>query len=388
MFSFFHKTKQKNETALIFVVESGKVIGSVVKFEESKPPRFLYSHRESITYQQDVLPERLKDLMLSSLKSSAEKLANEAFKSFSREKGKKIKTYIFLGSPWYVSVYLKSEKNSPKIFLVTDEVIKETANKNFENPHEDIQIIEQKILGVKANGYFLQNPKNQKTTSLTVESLTSSASKELLKEIENMISLSIIGADFEYHTTPQAIFPVARELVGKKDFVIFIPEHEISDLIVVRGGQIEKTVSIPFGKHSPTRGLVATMKGENISAYSLLLRYIGRELDADTMNKVKELVNLSKSKFEEILREALWQLASTIFLPQDIVIADGHPVSKLLGEWIQNEEFSNKTMTIKSFSVYFMQNKDIIGKIAYVPNSDIYLNPLLISIALYLKSLE
>jgi hypothetical protein len=155
----------------------------------------------------------------------------------------------------------------------------------------------------------------------------------------------------------------------------------------VRDGHIEKTISIPFGKHSPTRGMATVFKGEKNNAHALLMLFIGGELEKEKEAKVRELVNLSKTKFEEILRDALWKLSSTIFIPEDIVVADGHPISKLLGEWIQNEEFSNKTMSTKKFSVYFMQNKDIIEKISYEKNAE-YLNPLLILIGLYLKSLS
>lgn len=386
MFSFFYKRKHKEEISVVFAIESGKIMGSVIHFSDNLPPAFLYSRRDSITYQQDVNPERLKDLMLSALKISSEKLGREA-SGFLRQRKGKIKTYVFLGSPWYVSVYSKTEKNSPKPFLITEDLIKSIAREEFKNPHEDTHIIEQKILSVKGNGYILQNPKNQKTDSISIESLTSLVSTELIAEIENMITLSVPYIEFEYHTTPQAIFPVAQELIGKKDFVIFIPEHEISDLIVVRDGHIEKTISIPFGKHSPTRGLATIFKGEKNSAHALLMLFIGGELEKEKEAKVRELVNLSKTKFEEILRDALWQLSSTIFLPEDIVVADGHPISKLLGEWIQNEEFSNKTMSSKKFSVYFMQNKDIIEKISYEKTAE-YLNPLLISIGLYLKSLN
>lgn len=405
MFSFLNKKKPKKETSLIFVIESGKVISAVMHFDAAKPPEFLYTHKHNIAFQQNVDPQRLEDLMLGTLKQSAEKASKEGLVLYKHDTKTPIKTYIFLGSPWYMPTYSKAEMSKEKSFVISEDLVKKISEEKFDSENKDNLIIEHKIISVKANGYDVLTVKNQKVDEIVVASLFSGAPKKLLGQIESMIKLSIVHTDFIYHTTAQVVFPIAKELIKKDDFVIYIPEHEVSDLVVVRHGHIEKMVTIPFGKHSPVRALSNNANNpsnankadasqvdkrkadeEKVGSHSLVMMYLSDKLAADERERVKVLLDISKVKFLEILREALWKLSSTIFLPEDIIISDGHPISKLLGEWILTEEFTSRTMTIKNFSISFMENKDIIGKVVTKEKAE-YLNPFIISAGLYLNSI-
>ncbi len=385
MFDFLRKKSNKDEIVFTFVIESGKVLSAIISHTPGKKPEILYTHKESITYQQDVNPERLENLMLESVKMSGDVLAREGYKNISQGSRRR-KIAVFLGSPWYAPIRGVAKVTKDKPFLIKEKMIEDTVRENFSLSHKDAVIIEQKIITVRGNGYRLDNPIGKKASALDIEFISNASSKKIISDIEEMIHVTLPVLPITFHTTISSIFPSALAAINKKNFLLFLPEHEISDIVLAREGNFVANISIPYGKHAPVRAIAAAFHTSKEEAHSLLMLYLSKKLETEKMEQIDELLKLIKAKFQEVLRESLWKLSTTVFLPSDIVVADAHPISKLLGLWIQTEEFSEKTLTSKNFAVHFLENNDV-EKAVTVPLGVTYRNPLLLSTALYNQSL-
>jgi len=384
MFSFLSKKKYREETALVFIVESGKIISAIIKYDDSNLPEIIFSQKSNIDIEQTVDPVKLQEAVLAKLSSTAESILKDQLAVLKISNSHSISIHIFLGSLWCVTKKVGSEYIKEKEFFISEDLIMKISKEDPPNSDTEV-MIEKKVVSIKANGYNIETPLNQRANELMIVSLVSTSPKIFIDEVEKKLLQYFPKSKIDFHTTAVAIFPVAKLLAKKQDFIVFIPEHEVSDIIVARKGSVDRVVSVPYGKNSPVRDLSMTFKGSAGEAHSILTLYMADKLEEDKRKNVSSFLDESKIKFQNYLRDALRKLSSTIFLPEDIVLSNNSVMTKLIGEWIHTEEFTSKTMTIKSFNVSFMENKDIINEVT-IRNKSNYVNPILISVVLYLKS--
>ena len=385
MLKLFEKKKLKEETNLVFVIESGQILSAIVSIKDEKPPHFLFTSKEVISHKHELSENRLVSLMLSGVKSGAEAMSKKGFIEASGKMFNKRTVHIFLGLPWYTSISNETTVTKEKPFLIKEKFIEDSANEHFHISNKELVPIEQKIISVQANGYQLEHPVGKKAKSINIKSIVNASSSELIKSIKEVVNLSFPEIEVVFHTTTQAIFPVASELIGKKDFLLLIPEHDISEIVFSKNGMFESTISMPFGKYSPVRMVSAIFKNEKVVVTSLLKLYMEKSLSENKHKEVDDALKMPKDKFQGLFKEALWKLSPTVLLPKDVVIADKSLVAKLLGEWIQTETWSNSVFGGGALNIYFLGNSDLIGRIKK-ENELHYFEPILISCGLYLRS--
>lgn len=385
MRSFFQKKKHKeDETNIIFILESGLVSSAIVKNESNLPPHFLFSSENSLIFQQEVDPDKLTDIALAGLKSSAEKISKEGLPvSVRKMSSKNPNICIFFGSPWYVSTLNNTTINKEKPFLIKEKMIEEAAEKAFSSD-PSTYVIEHNILGVKSNGYDIENPIGRHANVLEIKSFANSVSKKVIEKVEEIMHSSFPNSKIRFFTIAQALFPVAKELIEKKDFILFVPEYETSEVILIRNNTIEASVSIPFGKHTPLRAITEKLEKGRENAESILHLFLSNELEEGMKNKVAEIIKIAEEDFQESIQNALWKLSSTIFFPRDVVISDADNISKLLGEWVVNDTWLigahgpiNVVFLDKNLAEVMIKKESVVG----------VLNPSMISAGFYVKSI-
>lgn len=389
MLRIFEKRRLKEETDLVFILESGQILSAIISLKNEKPPHFLFTNREIISHKHDLNEERLTSLMLSGLKNTAEIMSKKGFMEAAGKMHTKKNIHIFLGLPWYTSISNEVTITKEKPFLIGENFISESAQEHFHISNAKLIPLEQKIISVKANGYHLEYPVGKKAKTIDIKSIVNASSENLIKNIEEIVHLSFHDANIVFHTTTQAMFPVASELINKeqkKDFLLIIPEHDISEIILSKNGMFESTISLPFGKYSPVRMISALFKKEKIVTTSVLKLYMEKALSDEKTKEIEGLLKISKDKFQELFKEALWKLSPTVLLPKDIVIADKSLVAKLIGEWIQTETWSSSVFGGGKLNIYFLGNVDLIDKIKK-ENELHYFEPILISCGLYLRAI-
>ena len=109
--SIFGGTKNKGELALVFDIGSSSVGGALFIINKNNVPQIIYSVRESITLEKEIMFDRFMNLTLKSIEVVANKISTQGL-------GAPKKVFCVLSSPWYASqtrtIILK--KNTPFIF--------------------------------------------------------------------------------------------------------------------------------------------------------------------------------------------------------------------------------------------------------------------------------
>ncbi len=388
MFDFLHPQKHKDELVAIFAIESGKVLSMIVDYSPNQNPKICHASRHAMENLGSVAPERLEPIMLTSLRRASEHLVKDGFLELEQRKmsHKKLsKIYVFLGSPWHVSKIDSSNEKKDKTFFITEKLLEEVVSKNFTQEHPDLMNIEKAITEVKANGYALKDPIGKKVLEVDVSFFSGSAQKKVVSKIEETILLSFPHTEIVFHTIPSSLYFVAKKILDKKDFILFIPEHEVSDILLIRNGRIEGTATVPYGKHRVVGTIASEMNLDIPHSFSIFRLWQEKKLEKDSSDKIDMIIDKARVEWNKLLSEGLWKLGSTVVLPRNIVVADNGIESKLMGEWILGETYSNATLTLDNFEVAFFTFDDVSKNLdSLIPTSR--LNPLLGCLALFAHS--
>ena len=290
-----------------------------------------------------------------------------------------------MGSPWHISQIGSAVEQNDKSFFVTEKLLQEIVDKNFKQEHPDLINIEKSVTEVKANGYRLKDPINKKVKEVEVSFFAGSAQKKIISKIEETILLSFPHTEIIFYTIPSSLYFVAKKILDKKDFILFIPEHEVSDILLIREGKIEGTATIPYGKHRVVGTIASEMNLDIPHSFSIFRLWQEKKLEKEASDKINIIIEKARVEWNTLLSDGLWKLGSTVVLPRNIVVADNGIESKLMGEWILGETYSNATLTLDNFEVAFFTFDDISKNLdALIPTSR--LNPLLGCLALFAHS--
>ena len=378
MRSFFQKKQHKDENSIIFILESGSISTATIENKNGLPPHFFSNSENPLAYQHEVDPQKMMEIMISGLKSNAENLSKQSPLLASSVE-------IFFGSPWYISAINTTVISKDKPFLIKENMIEESTEKAF-SADASTFVVEHNILSVKANGYEIENPVGKKAKTIEIRSFANSVSKNLIEKVEDAIFSSFPNSGFKikFHTVTQALFPVVKELTAKKDLLLFVPEYETSEILLIRNGIIDASVSMPFGKNTPLRAIADKLEKDNQNAESILHLFLLNELEESTRGRVNEIMETTKEKFLESLQNALWKISTTSFLPRDVIVSDADNISRLLGEWISKDTWLSGSQG--AINVGFLDKNIAESKILKEKNvSD--LNTSLIAASFYLRSI-
>src|SRR3989344_5279639 len=116
--------KKKDELILVLDIHSASVGGALFFAGGSQIPRIVASLREFIPVEENVTPERIFTLLLSTLKSVLDKISNKKVGTPSR-------IFCVFGAPWHVSQtrIIKLSKDTP--FVFTEKLADELTQKEI-----------------------------------------------------------------------------------------------------------------------------------------------------------------------------------------------------------------------------------------------------------------
>lgn len=389
MFEFLNKKKFKEETALIFCIESGKILSMVVRYTKDKLPEILHIGRHEIDYSHHLNSARLKPLMLTALRRSLEHLSKEGYTTIKKHFGGTIpieKIYIFLGSPWHIIEKISTVITKEKEFFIKEDTMNDATNELFSKLHPDSTYIEQTVISVKANGYLIENPIGKKANSIEMDAHVASVDNDIIEAIKETTYLVFPNFKIEFHTIPMALYVASKSIISMEDYMIIIPEHEVSEILLVRKNILETSISIPYGKHLTVRHIAEEYNQSKEQALSMLKLWSENKLEESKKESIETIIENAKQEWSMCLRGAFSSLGKKALLPNTVLIAGSRIESKLLGEWLAREQYSNQTFTIDKFSVLYLKVEDFSNQFSLKVDNSL-MNPVLASVALYTKSL-
>jgi len=370
---FYYKMKSsKNEINLIIDVGSGSVGVAVVSVcsSPSVTPEIFYTNRKEIKYYGGLNSRRF----LFSMISAFEEALNDVQKNFISISKNKInikETHCFFSSLWHISqtrVLINENRKDTKITKSLINEIVEKESKIFEtstlksginiSAENDVQIIEEKIMQIKLNGYETSEPYSKIAKTLEINFFISAVSKKVIEILEESFFRFFNNKIIQYHTFINTAFVALRDINPTiNDYLFLDISGEVTEIAIIKNGVLFDSISFPFGKSSIIRKLSESLGTNREEAVSRALLYKSNNLIKTKDSKISKIIKDLMKEWHKMFDISIKQLLSNIALPQVIFFMSDDDINQLVGDFIKLYKFDNIDTFEKLVNVKFVDNE-------------------------------
>ncbi|MDE2213205.1 MAG: hypothetical protein KGJ34_01580 [Patescibacteria group bacterium] len=240
MFSLFGKKEEAaTKTIAILDIGSGSVGCALILLDRKGPPSILAHTREEAHLESGRTGEKLQSTILASAKKALETIAKSAHKSPKGKDGYIEHLAIFLPAPWS-TLFLRNIRLAREMPVHVTPALIEGMVADYvkrERPDENTEVvIERSAVGIRLNGYGvndLPNDVSASTVELSIVSATSS--KTFIGNLRD-IARPILGGHvpLSFHSTPvAATYALSTLFPETPDYILCNSEGELTELLLV-----------------------------------------------------------------------------------------------------------------------------------------------------------
>jgi len=384
VFSFL-KSKNKEEMVLVFHVGSSFVKGALFQMQKSGIPKIIFTAYEPIVILEKMDIDQFFSLTLKSLSVVAGKISQSGT-------GSPVKIFCVLSSLWYGSQtrIIRFAKNTPFIFnlKLADSLIQKEINL-FEKEHIEkyahtgakVLPIELKNMKTVLNGYETSTPLNQKAQELEMDVFISMSSGQFLDKVQEITASNFHRKEIKFSSALMVSFAVARDMFPEvKSFLLINIDGEITDIAMVKMGILSESISFPIGRNFITRGLGKDLSFTLDEASSLISLHKDGHAEIKVKKSIEPVINKLKTEWLRKFQESLANLSNDISIPSTLYITVDKDLADFFRQVIENEQFSQYTLTESKFKIVFLNAEILYGKVTLEKNliSDSKINDLII----------
>lgn len=332
MFSIFNTSS--SETSILVDVGNGTITGALVEFNTNNKPKFIYNSKNYFSVSEQVDVVKLELEMIGLLEKTLSQIVKNGVKSqYLTNKSKKItRILISFSSPWYLSKTKNINLSNEKEFVITESFLNDVLHKEVslykqelekEYEGQNFEVIEKSIIHGKINGYSLDNSIGKNTKKFDASIYVSAVHKVFLEKVFEIIHkvTSLTHKNIHLSTFPLVSFAVIRDYFTKEtDFLIMDITGELTDITMVKGEIVDRTVSMPSGKNFLIRQVSKNINVSSEIAESTLKMYTNKKLDEQNSTKVREVLSSSEKEWSIYLENALMELSPTLTLPSTLYL--------------------------------------------------------------------
>jgi len=280
-----------------FDIGSSSVGGILFFCYPNRVPQILVTSRIPM----DFLPNLNFGKIQRSLYKTFERVAAALKKQIPQGRKKPDLVLIMFSSPYYVSQTKIIKLPELKPFKITDKFLKNLIADeitSFKKQWQGTEIIE--IEKMKTDTDF---------DHLKIPLYMSLGIKSMQEKFQEYI-LHIFGeTNVRFHSFPFVAFNALKTVMDiSEDLILVDIGGETTDLILIRNGILEETISFPLGENFLIRKIAAAFHFPLEESFFLLRQYVRKDLHADTHKKVREIVENTTAKwcqfFEDSFKES------------------------------------------------------------------------------------
>lgn len=372
--NFGNKAKA-GDTICSIDVGSGTVTVSLVSFDrkgEICTPKILFTEANDMPIIEDLNFDLYIKQMDIALKKGLESLMYSAT-------GVPSQIHIFLASPWYASetrvikvtkteAFLFTEKNAKSLIDEEIERFKAEQKARYKEAGGEINIIEKHIINAKINGYRTKDPYKKKAKEVELSLFISVAPSNVSDHITETVEKVLHKRKIIFHSFIFGSFIVARDLFqGLQSFLLLDIGSEVTDVGIVKDGELGASISFPAGKNFILRRIVAENKSSIEEAKSLFTLYQDKKLEDKSRISLEAILESARKEWLTQFQNALYTISHDFLLPDSIILTIDQDVSIWFMESIRKEAFSQYTMTEKEFTVTFFNKETLAQYVSFGP---------------------
>jgi len=345
----------KKEDVVVLDIRDGSVGGMIltVNKEGGGAPIKVFSVRKEIPFQRSFNNKRL----LASISQAV------AFVALAiRDSGFKIPSKVFciLGPHLHASQVRIIKSKYDKPVTISEEVLhslilqdsKEFQQKHLLNTNASDSpnvMMEHKITQIKLNGYETSSPIKKNASEIEISVFVSMAPGELLDSLKKNIFKNLHTNKIDFHSFTFALSDIVRKIAPERpSFVVVNIEDEISEVSVIRDGEVEDIASFPVGMSMLTRVIMDRFNLSNEQALSYLKLYLSGSAEKDLSVKMVDAIDRAMVLWTDHFYETLRKISFHRLLPDIFYIATEETCKDVFINFIQKAEVSGLLVTSRS----------------------------------------
>lgn len=340
-------------------IGSSSVTGALVSYRtenDKKIPTVIFTQTVEMTIPEDINFERFIAEMLRALGLVSQGIVTSKL-------GVPRKIHCFLASPWYSSEthLLSLKKDTPFVFtqkisqnLISSEVasFQERQLARYKEAGDKVSIIENHIVHAVLNGYPSKDPYGKKVSEVELSLFLSIASDRVLNDILNTLRKVFHSRHVEFHSFLFAGFTVIRDLlVSESNFLFVDIGGEVTDIALVKNGELGGSISFPSGRNYVIRQLSSKLHIPLGEAQSLFSLYQDNKLEKELYTKASVVLEEVRKDWLTYFQNSLVSITEDILIPETVVLTVDLDIAAWFMETMRKEAFSQYTMTEKNFTI-------------------------------------
>ena len=358
--------------SFVFDIRDSSVALAAVKFEAGEKPEIIYCQNFHILTQDTGNHQKYLNSMIMTLDKAVLSVRKTLIKIGHTEK---IADHsFFIGSPWSVSQskLVKVVKDKPyeinNSFLKKIITSEETEAEKFMGQDLGVngwQVLEEKVLQSKLNGYVIEKIFGKKTVDFEAEIFVSYIPSDIREKIYAMAGKEIKGDVLRYSGSP--ILPSYSFLRDaypeKKDFIYVNMGDMITDAYVVKDGIVSAIASFPSGgKDIMQSALKSAKTSEHLISSAINIRREGN-YDESMQKDLEQAIAPAVEAWLGKLKDTLSKLCADFDIPKEMFIIPRGEIQNFAVKEINGREKNKLNVSGTEINMQIVDEQAINDKI-------------------------
>lgn len=373
-FSFGNKPDNPD---LILLLDIGhlSVGAAIVSLGVEGKPKFHYTARQILSQSRTLDSDQLFKMVTQATDEILLKILHDGLThlNFTGLRVRRFEQAICtLRPPWFLSktkqVSLKSEKPLGLSEGMLQKILEAEEREFEEKSAERIQagqtekfaVLEHQILSIKANGYAVEPHPEITSQNFDLLLYLSIAPAAVLDGIKKSIYKHFHIKHFEFRSFSLISKTVIKHLEsGISDFVLVDANNVVTDVSVIKGGNLRESISFPSGTETFLKKAAEVMGAgqTNATVLSQLHLFLAGEMSPERSQVLLVALESAGRAWLDEMIAVLRESSEEAFLPKQVFLLAEPPFDSIFLKFLRNLKFSTFVEVGETFEVKLLDSK-------------------------------
>jgi len=370
----------KRNHSVTIDIGSSRVVGSWVSKDNNKL-RILHTCYKDIPFQETLSTDRYTELMFQTLNDCLDDLVRVI------DNNRPTSVLCTLSSIMYDSELKSTNRTFKEETRITRAHIDALHNDNLAGDSDGSMILDHATIRIMLNGYPTTNPIGKYAHVINASTYMSHGDGLIFDKIRTAIRSRFHSVEPTIHSFSFAVFTILRDIMHEENFIALDFGGEITDIVVVRGTVMDKTISIPFGRNVILRQMMKSMNVSMQIAESTLRLYNEGNLEQSKQSQVSEALASCKQRWDTLFLGTLENVTLVSLLPQTVHVMAEQYVMPIISSYIESDRYGKYVFVAEPFKVHRL-NADALQSLYTVAKKDIRVEPVVVISAMFSDRIE
>ena len=332
--------KKKKTLSAVIDIQEFSITTAIAELSKEDKPKIIYCHEYTIDESEISTYKKYINSLIKALDKSLSETRRGLNKIGITDK---IDRYsFFLGSPWVISQSKEIRIVKDKPFQINSDFLKKivleqekTTEIELEKADsKDWEVLEEKIIQSKLNGYKVNDIFNKKTKDVEINSFVSFIPKIVKEKIDSIIRCGLTDCpEHDLHSSTISSYTFFRDLYAdKNDFIFINIGKKVSDVYIVKEDVIHSSISFPAGEEYILETIAKKSKISKEIILSSLSIHKNDRIEATEKKKIAEFAKIGLTEWIKKLKNTLSKVCTNENVPSEIILLENSIFSSFFAD--------------------------------------------------------